>query len=113
MSADAPRQTFRLHFSTCVILLFAAGALIGANLYPQKDEYRKRQFSAIFETKYGWPFVGRVVVKDAHRGSTIDEWKLDNLVLDVIANAAILYAVAHLCEWRIRRWEKARAERKE
>ncbi|MCW8132707.1 MAG: hypothetical protein KIS92_20335 [Planctomycetota bacterium] len=111
MADDAPRRTFRLHLSTCVILLFAAGALIGANLYPQRSFPAPNVMRAIVQTNYGWPLVGKIVVSNIYED--IDEWKLDNLVLDIIANAAILYAVAHLCEWRIRRWEKTRAERKE
>jgi hypothetical protein len=95
----AVQSKIRLHLSTCLILLFAASALLGANMYPQQRGF---DFFQIQETTvYGWPFICRLEIDSWDE--RLIEWHYDNLFFDLLAAAAILTTIAWLCELRIRR----------
>jgi len=64
MSAPPPRKRFQVHLSTAIILMFATGGLIWANVVPLRatNEHSVNEHliaSDYIDFKYGWPFCAR------------------------------------------------------
>jgi hypothetical protein len=102
MSDKPKRAWFQIHLSTAIVLMFAAAGLLWVNAAPAED---RRNWTTTF--RYGFPkfFYHRDY---DHRGSGDfegDRFSVPSFVLDVCVMLAILFAVAFLCEWLIRRLE--------
>ncbi len=70
MTNPPPRKRFQIHLSTAIVTMFVAGALIWANIIPQKRSGRLGEADWYIEIWYGRPFecVVRVVLRKFERG---------------------------------------------
>ena len=110
-----PLLTVRWHLSTAIVMMFVAGAILGANLRPtsvvppDSEAQLKSDPPITIECycSYGWP----CLVWDAPEFIDVDQeyghyranWNIKMVVIDVLAALAILFAVWFLCEYLIRR----------
>jgi hypothetical protein len=94
----AKRVRFQIHLSTAVVLMFAAGGLMWANIRPwwylQYSDYYRSEISI---KAWGWP--GALAI--ANEGRT--EIQRSMIFFNLAAALMILLTVWFICEWRIRR----------
>lgn len=88
---------FRLHLSTCLIMLCVCAALLGANLYAQDPG--KPAFMGSVEIR-GWPFVCHETILLPAKNASVTEWHLDNLLFNAITAVLALGATVYICEYR-------------
>ncbi len=118
------RRFWRLHLSTLVVLTLVAGALLGANIYPQSHD------PSAFSIDYGFPLPafcepgpapfpgfrgaggGTVLFWSStlHIGPFVFDrqvygWTYSLLAVNVACAIVALAFVAVLCEWAARRRE--------
>ena len=114
----------QLHLSTCIVLMFVAGGIVGFNLlrsprdfivdYDVAEVLAGPPIAPIVKYKpvYGWPFrftADKIELIDAGRFRlpiTSPETNYLWLAADLATALAILAAVAFVCEWLIRRRKK-------
>lgn len=112
------RSWFQIHLSTAVVLMVVSGAIIGLNATWHNAVLMDPQDGPQYA--HGWPVqcfiqngrysvvtkgIAELHVNDGLTSKVITEWLLPN----VLTALGILWAVALLLEWRIRRRE-ARAQ---
>ncbi len=95
------RPWFQFHLSTAVVLMFVAAGLLWLNM---------RDTWSPWVILHGWPFVAteRMVHFDNDFPFALHVKPL-GLAANALFALVVLYLVAFLCEWRIRR-KSARAE---
>jgi len=113
------RPWFQLHLSTCIVLMFAAGGLLWANIVPGKNAYwghgvGKSGHTDTIADGYGMPILFRFVGETKFYSNTgLDRtdpfYKFDVafLLLNILANVVLLTTVLILSEWLIRRRKRA------
>lgn len=114
------RPWFQLHLSTCIVLMLAAGAMVGANLVPSKravvyvtSEFWWAPYADYREGEgrsegYGWPQTCRV---EKRTGTVV--WNPSAVAGNFFVGVAILTLTALAFEWRIRRRADDEAEFRE
>lgn len=123
MSEIGPRRKrFQIHLSTAIVLMFAAGGLMWANLIPRIatvvyrfELHGESGFVAPVESKeYGWPFVHFLSYENDEHVFHLGDWegflaksnlgtRKAGLIYDIVIAFAILFSVWLACEWWIRR----------
>ncbi|MCK6472466.1 MAG: hypothetical protein L6R28_12045 [Planctomycetes bacterium] len=117
--APRGRPWFQLHLSTCVVLMLAAGVLVGANFVPSTRAVVWIPFAdhPSFSDSgsgnpnadgWGWPMTFRVL-------NVLGEplWRIEGVVFDVLVALGIIFSLGFAIEWRIRRRADDEAEFRE
>jgi hypothetical protein len=99
--SNTPRGWLQLHLSTCVVLMFVAGGLIGANSHGKIDRWSDA-YSSVITREWGWPCSYRLEREFNNRNPYL-AWDYQSICWNILAGLAILAAVALACEWWIRR----------
>ena len=104
------RKWFQIHLSTALVLMFAAGGLLWANL--QAEDYDDVATLSSGYTYRGWPLSSYRIQWWGDPAQTIPEvpaeWSRGNLAIDLAAALGILAAVTLAFESQARRREKNR-----
>ena len=103
MNTPTRRRWFQVHLSTCVVLMFVAGGVIWANVRVQKTI----EPDAVVR-ELGWPLVynwERCEWGDVSSPGVacFSDHSNMHVAADAAIGIAILFAVALVLEWRIRR----------
>lgn len=101
--AKQRRAWFQLHLSTCVVLMLAAGGLLGLNLQRQR-------------ASYGWP-LPIIVMWHADHVSPSGSWSYKvhydpyppGIAINPIIWLSLLASCGAVCEWLIRRRKRRHA----
>jgi len=117
MTETPRRWRFQIHLSTAVVLMFIAGALTWANMYPREKifpmEWRGSHIDYAYSER-GFPFSAYrylPAVKPKSSESNNPKAGLPEgirmsysmMVIDGLVAIAILFAVGLICEWRVSR----------
>jgi hypothetical protein len=105
---------FQYHLSTALVLMLVVGGLMWANMGNQGTDWGRaedldtRDIPHYAKHEYGWPleFYSRCAMYLRDSSDVVVQWNKANLALDVLVAIALVYAVALLLEWRIRRKER-------
>lgn len=106
------RFRFQFHLSTAVVMMLAAGVLLGLNMqrWPHNVEGLAGiayDGAELFDN--GWPFVARAHCDFKGKlfgvmgGDVWDQWHYAGLASDILVALSIIIAVGVLCEWLVRR----------
>lgn len=120
MTAETPKRRWsRLHVSTHVVLLFAATALVMANVPGNRREFHylvsRKSFFRERECLHGWPLTYLWRTPDRFATEEMSIWKLSDqvtqfhpvaLACDVLIAIVILGVVGATYEWWRRRRER-------
>ena len=111
------RSRFQIHLSTAIVMMFAAGALIWANVRTEKERYDALSIALFQPTSeyngyelYGWP-IKAIRYRKGRESVTgfIDERPVaihtnySRVLLDTLIALGILFPTWFVCEWLIRR----------
>ena len=119
--SDARRRWFQIHLSTAIVLMFAAGGLLGLNILPFErgltdwdlDKYPLDKIlpkeSWLFVAQ-GWPIPFWTAFEGNKQIRVASKWRYQCLSADVAIVLVILGAIAMCCEWRIRRRAREKNE---
>lgn len=115
------RRWFQFHLLTLVLLTAAAGALIGANIVPQKIQISESSKKA----SYGWPLVYSEPIPELKlsisnpcekNGRTsihikaYDSWDTVHALINLAVAFIILTTLAFTSEYILRRRDRARPD---
>ena len=109
MTSNPKRQWFRFHLLTAVLMLFAAGGFVWPNVQEHRiiPEWADNEPARIF----GWP-VTAVTFYSAFAMRTSDdvpEISYRGLLVDAVSALGLLFTVALISEYLIRRRETRKA----
>jgi len=119
---EGKRPWFRFHLSTCIVLMFVAGALLGGNLVLREVTFTDASGGEVTEYSdryHGWPLPCLGYYVQTYYGSSGDpsvsnawesDWIPSGLLVNVAVALALLTAVGFLLEWRVRRGDQSEAE---
>ncbi len=103
MEEPTKRRRFQLHLSTAIVLMFAAGGIVWANVSMRKAPWPERRF---FEHLYGWPYDALYSTpysfNDEDAGPPT-HWIASGIIINALVAALILNVVWYVCEWWIAR----------
>jgi len=101
-------RRFRVHLSTAIVLMLAAGVLLWAN-FSHRTDFSFDEAGNFLVYSHGWPcHVKRASAPFNSMATdvTIDERILwSSVAVNVAVALVILFACGFACEWRIRRRE--------
>jgi len=107
MVPEARKWRIRIHLSTAILLMFAAGGLLWLNTRAKEEAYEVHKSAADFVTQqntYGWP-LPTILDSDIRSGDRVLQPLWEVVFVNGFVALAILIVIGCACETWIQYWE--------